>query len=391
MPLSSSALEPLLRVSMVPGVGALRLAQLLRHFGSAERVLGASAAEVAALPRFGGELAARVAAAGGAEARERTARVMERLAKIGAEAITPDDLAYPDAFRVLADAPFLLFATGRLELLGNPAVGVVGTREPTDYGRQAAMQLAGDLARAGYAVVSGMAKGIDAASHAGALAAGGETVGVLGHGIDLTYPGENKRLFAAMRERGLLVTELPPGAEPLAGNFPRRNRLISALSEGVLVVEMAVKSGAQHTVAYALEQGKEVFAVPGPIGSPMSAGTNQLLKEGARLVTSAEDILEELRGVGRSAPVRGSRAPAAEPLDLALGGGRPPAAPEPVQPDGLSPDEAQAWQALGAEPLHVDDVAVAAGLAPGGVLAALLGLELRGAAEQLPGKRYRRC
>lgn len=387
MPLSASALEPLLRLYMVPGVGPLRVAQLLRHFGSAERVLGATAAEVAALPRFGGELAGRVAAAAGAEARERTATAMERLAKLGAVALTPDDLAFPDAFRELADAPFLLFATGRLELLGNPAVGIVGTREPTDYGRQTAMQLAGDLARAGYAVVSGMAKGIDAAAHAGALGAGGETVGVLGHGIDLTYPRDNARLFAAMRERGLLVTELPPGAEPLAGNFPRRNRLISALSEGVLVVEMAAKSGAQHTVGYALEQGREVFAVPGPIGSPMSAGTNQLLKDGARLVTSADDVLEELRGVGRARTARPARAAAAPP---------PPAleftaASAPAQPDGLSPEEARTWAALGAEPLHVDQVAAAAGLAPGGVLAALLGLELRGAAEQLPGKRYRRC
>ncbi len=388
MPLSTSALEPLLRLYMVPGVGPLRVAQLLRHFGSAERVLGATATEVAALPRFGGELAGRVAAAAGAEARERTAKAMERLAKLGAVAVTSDDLAFPDAFRVLADAPFLLFAAGRLELLGSPAVGIVGTREPTDYGRQTAMQLAGDLARAGYAVVSGMAKGIDAAAHAGALGAGGETVGVLGHGIDLTYPRDNARLFAAMRERGLLVTELPPGAEPLAGNFPRRNRLISALSEGVLVVEMAAKSGAQHTVGYALEQGKEVFAVPGPIGSPMSAGTNQLLKEGARLVTSADDVLEELRGVGRAASGRVARAAASrQPLDL----GFHTSPPEPVQPEGLSADEAQAWTALGAEPLHVDQVAAAAGLAPGGVLAALLGLELRGAAEQLPGKRYRRC
>ena len=388
MPLSPSALEPLLRLYLVPGVGALRLAQLLRRFGSAERAMEAPVAEIAALPRFGANQAALVAAAAAQEARDRTAKAMERLEKLGAVAITPDDLAYPDAFRVLADAPFLLFATGRLELLGRPAVGMVGTREPTDYGRQTAMQLAGDLARAGYQVVSGMAKGIDAASHAGALAAGGETVGVLGHGIDLTYPRENARLFAAMRERGLLVTELPPGAEPLAGNFPRRNRLISALSEGVLVVEMAVKSGAQHTVAYALDQGKEVFAVPGPIGSPMSAGTNQLLKEGARLVTSADDIVEELRGVGRSGPVRAARDPS-EPLALDFGNGRP--APEPVQPAGLSAEEAQAWQALGAEPLHVEEVAAAAGLAPGGLLAALLGLELRGAVEQLPGKRYRRC
>jgi DNA processing protein len=385
MPLSASALEPLLRLAMIPGVGPLRLAQLLKRFGSAERALGASAADLTALPRFGEGLAGRVVAAAGPEGRERTTKALERLAKLGAVAITPDDLAYPDAFRVLPDAPFLLFACGRLELLGKPGVGMVGTREPTDYGRRTAQELAGDLARAGYGIVSGMAKGIDAASHAGALAADGDTVGVLGHGIDLVYPRENARLFAVMRERGLLITELVPGEEPRAGNFPRRNRLISALSEGVLVVEMAARSGAQHTVTYALEQGKEVFAVPGPIGSPVSAGTNQLLKEGARLVTSASDVLEELRGIGRPVPDAPRRA-GAHPASR-----EPQPAPEPAEPEGLSPDEAKTWAALGAEPLHVDDVAASAELAPGAVLAALLGLELRGAAEQLPGKRYRRC
>ncbi len=384
MPLSSAALEPLLRLSTVPGIGPGRLAQLLRRFGSAERVLAAAEAEVGELPGFGAELVRRVSEASGARARERTAQAMERMEKAGAVAITPDDRAYPDAFRSLPDPPFLLFASGNLELLGRPAVGIVGTREPTPYGRETAGRLAGDLARAGYAVVSGMAKGIDASAHAGALAAGGDTVGVLGHGIDRVYPRENARLFGAMRERGLLVTELPPGEEPRAGNFPRRNRLISALSEGVLVVEMAAKSGAQHTVTYALEQGKEVFAVPGPIGSAVSAGTNQLLKEGARLVTSAADVLEELRGVGRASPVGNRPAPQLPPdLEADLG-------PEPAEPDGLSEEEAKTWAVLGREPLHVDEVAAAAGLAPSGVLAALLGLELRDVVESLPGKRYRR-
>jgi len=306
MPLSQAALEPLLRLMMIPGIGPARVSALLRRFGSAERVLGAPAAQIGELPGFGKELVARIGTGAGEEARGRTQRALDTLEKVGAVAITPDDLAYPESFRQLADAPFLLFAAGDLELLGRPGIGIVGTREPTAYGRESATALAGELAREGYAIVSGMAKGIDAAAHVAALSAGGTTVGVLGQGIDVVYPRENARLFRAVRERGLLITELPPGAEPLAGNFPRRNRLISALSEGVLVVEMAVKSGAQHTVAYALEQGKEVFAVPGPIGSPMSAGTNQLLKEGARLVTSSADILEELRGVGRTA-VRSQR------------------------------------------------------------------------------------
>jgi DNA processing protein len=223
-----------------------------------------------------------------------------------------------------------------------------------------------------------MARGIDSAAHAAALDAGGTTVGVLGHGIDRVYPPENARLFSRVGERGLLLTELAPGEEPNAGNFPRRNRLIAALSLGVLVVEMGEKSGAQHTVTYALEQGKDVFAVPGPIGSPQSAGTNQLLKDGARLVTSAADILEELRGVGHAFRPAGGPASAANP-DVA-----------PPPPPDLVPDEAKVYAALAAEPRHVDDLAEATGMAPSNVLAALLGLELRELVEALPGKQFRR-
>ncbi len=385
MPLSSSALEPVLRLAMVPGVGPSRITTLLRHFGSAERALDAPSAEVARLPGFGTEMVRRMAAGGQKEGRERARRAMERLEKLGAVAITPDDRAYPDAFRALADSPFLLFALGRLELLGPPGMAIVGTREPTEYGRETTRRLAAELTGAGYVVVSGMAKGIDAAAHTAALEAGGDTVGVLGHGIDLVYPRENARLFQAVRERGLLLTELPPGEEPKAGNFPRRNRLIAALAEGVLVVEMGARSGAQHTVGYALEQGKDVFAVPGPVGSPASEGTNQLLKDGARLVTSAQDILEELRGVGRAAAAAPPRA------RVQVGPATAIAPPAPAEPADLSPEEARLWAALRPEPLHVDDLARAAEMATGSALAALLGLELRGAVEALPGKQYRRA
>lgn len=384
MPLSRAALEPLLRVAMAEGIGPSRLTALLRRFGSAERVLAAPAAEIASIPRFGEELVRRVVAAGGAAARESAREALGRLEELGAVALTPDDLAYPEAFRALPDAPFLLFAMGRLELLGEPGVGIVGTRNPTEYGRRTAAALAGELARAGWLVVSGMARGIDAEAHAAALTAGAGTVGVLGQGIDVIYPTENRRLFHDVREHGLLLTEFPPGMRPLSGNFPRRNRLIAALSEGVLVVEMGSRSGAQHTVTYALEQGKEVFAVPGPIGSPTSEGTNQLLKDGARLVTSAADVLEELRGVG------GPRGPSygRRPAPAAV----PPREPElfAAEPEGLAPEEARVLAALGPEPRHVDEIAAEVELAPASVLAALLGLELRGAAEALPGKRYRR-
>ena len=387
MPLAPAALEPLLRVAMVPGIGAARLSALLRHFGSAERVLAASPASVGALPGFGRELTRRVATASSPEAAQRAAKALETLKECGAVAITPDDLAYPDAFRALPDAPFLLFAIGRLELLGCAGVGIVGTREPSPYGREATAALAGDLARAGYCIVSGMAKGIDAAAHLAALDAGGTTVGVLGSGIDRVYPPENRNLFRRMREEGLLITELPPGEEPLAGNFPRRNRLIAALSEGVLVVEMGERSGAQHTVTYALELGREVFAVPGPIGSPTSAGTNQLLKDGARLVTSSSDILEELRGVGTAQPKPGSQSP--RPAAPVSAESAPSPAARPTSPADLAPEEARVFGVLTPEPRHVDDLAAAAELAPSNVLAALLGLELRGLVESLPGKQYR--
>jgi DNA processing protein len=377
MPLAAGALEPVLRLAIVEGIGPARLSALMARFGSAERVLAASAEALGALPGFGPEFVRRLRAASTDEGLQRARAALAALRRVGAVSITPADAAYPDAFRTLPDPPYLLFAIGNLELMGTPGIGVVGTRSPTDYGVRAAASLSGGLAGAGLTIVSGMAKGIDAAAHAAALDAGGATIGVLGHGIDRVYPPENAKLFARVRESGLLITELAPGEEPNAGNFPRRNRLIAALSLGVLVVEMGEKSGAQHTVTYALEQGKEVFAVPGPISSTRSTGTNQLLKDGARLVTSADDILEELRGVGHGV----SAAPPAQ-LEMIT-------APAPPPLD-LSPDEATVCAALSAEPLHVDELVAATGLAPGNLLAALLGLELREVAESLPGKRYRR-
>lgn len=378
MPLAPAALEPVLRLAIVEGIGPARLSALMARFGSAERILAAGADELAAVPGFGPELVRRLRAAATDEGRERARAALATLKRAGAVSLTPADAAYPDAFRTLPDPPYLLFASGNLELLGTPGVAVVGTRSPTDYGLHAAQSLSGELARAGLTIVSGMAKGIDAAAHAAALDAGGTTVGVLGHGIDQVYPPGNARLFQQVRERGLLITELAPGEQPNAGNFPRRNRLIAALSLGVLVVEMGEKSGAQHTVTYALEQGKEVFAVPGPISSARSAGTNQLLKDGARLVTGVADILEELRGVGHAVA-----APAPAVTDAG------PDVPPPPPP-GLAPDEAKVYAALTSDPRHVDDLAAASGLAPSNVLAALLGLELRDLAESLPGKQYRR-
>lgn len=377
-----TTLETLLRLAIVPGMGPARIALLLARFGSVERVLGARAAQIAEVPGFGAEFARRVAAAGTAEGLERARAALDALGRAGARVVTQEDAAYPQAFRALADPPFVLYAMGDVQLMSEPAIGIVGTRNPTDYGRRVASRLAYELARAGYGIASGMAKGIDAVAQTAALDAGGATVGVLGHGIDRIYPPENQRLFFRVRERGLLISELPPGEEPLAGNFPRRNRLIAALSAGVLVVEMGEKSGARHTVEYALELGKEVFAIPGPIGAAESVGTNQLLKEGARLVTSAQDILEELHGVGVVPHALNGRAAAAAAESA-------PPVRRPAPPPDLAPDEARVLGLLADDPRHVDDLATAAGMATNVTLAALLGLELRELAESLPGKQFR--
>jgi DNA processing protein len=360
-------------------VGPGRFAVLMKRFGSVDAILGAPVGELSRLPGFGPEMARRVAEAGSHAGLARARDAQGRMDRVGAVAILPHDDAYPEPFRQLADPPFILFACGDLAPLATPGVGMVGTRHPTAYGRQAAALLARELASVRCPVVSGMAKGIDAAAHAAALEEGGPTIGVLGAGIDRSYPPENARLFTRMREKGTLITEMPPGEEPNAGNFPRRNRLISALSAAVVVVEMGDKSGARHTVDYALELGREVFAVPGPITSPASAGTNALLRDGARVATCARDLLEVMHGVGFRLPD-----PLPQP-EVVQGELAMPSAPR------LPGDEAVVLDAIGDAVRHVDGVAGATQLPPNRILAALLSLELRGLVESLPGKQYRRA
>jgi DNA processing protein len=372
MPLSASRLDPLLRLALVQGVGPQRFALLTERFGSVESTLGASVGELAKLPGIGSELARRISEAGNNGFGRRVDAAMREIERVGAVAFDATDPLYPQSFRVLADPPFLLFAAGDTALLTREGVAMVGTRAPTLYGRDAAKSLASGLAWAGFGIISGMARGIDTIAHRAALDAGGHTIGVLGHGIGQVYPPENRGLFAAVRDRGLLLTELPPGEKPLAGNFPRRNRLIAALSQAVLVVEMGFKSGAQHTVTYALELGKEVMAVPGPISVPSCAGTNQLIRDGAVMVTCADDVIDEIRGVGAAASYGGTDAAERAPAPM------------------LSAEEQRLLALLGGEPAHVDELAGASRMGVGILLSALLDLELKGLAEPLPGSRYRR-
>jgi DNA processing protein len=271
--------------------------------------------------------------------------------------------------RQVADPPPVLFVRGRLETEDARAVALVGTRRATAYGRAVVERLARDLVAAGLTVVSGLAKGIDTFAHHGALAAGGRTIAVLGNGLDQVYPPENDGLARRIVEsgRGALVSEFAPGVPPDAVNFPRRNRIISGLSLATVIVEAGEKSGALITADFALEQGRDVLAVPGSIMSPGSVGTHQLLRQGATPVTCAEDILEAIGSTLANQPLPVRQAP------------------------DLGADESAVCGALDAEPRHVDELARSLNFAPGTVSATLAMLELKGLARQVGSMLYTRA
>jgi DNA processing protein len=287
------------------------------------------------------------------------------------------DAHYPAALRNLPQPPPVLYVQGRLGLLERPGIAVVGTRAHSTYGRDAAVSLVVGLVRAGYTIVSGMARGIDGIAHRTALDVGGDTVGVLGTGIDVPYPPEHEELFQAIAERGCLVSEFPPGTPPHKWHFPQRNRIIAGLSRGVLVIEAPEKSGALITAGYALDEGKEVFAVPGPIHNPTSQGPNRLIQDGAALVTSAADILRVL-GSRTGEPLPEPAAAGVEALELE--GSHPqPAASELAR---------RIWAALEAGGMDLESLTAELGAEPAALSVALLELELSGLVEKLPGPRY---
>lgn len=284
-----------LALRLVPGLGARGAARLLEQFGLPQAVFRASRAELEEAG-LSGAVAQSIASAC---AFEEAVEQQRRMREAGAELIALRDPRYPPLLREIYDPPILLFARGCVELLQAPMLAVVGTRRPTPYGMAVAERLAADLAGAGLVIVSGMARGIDTASHRGALSATGDTVAVFGCGADVVYPAENRGLAAEIARRGLIVSEFPMGTPGQPQNFPVRNRIISGMSLGVLVVEGAQYSGSAITARLAMEQGREVFAVPGNITSKMSWGPNLLIKQGAKLVQEAGDVLVELPAAER--------------------------------------------------------------------------------------------
>lgn len=279
-----------LALRLTPGLGTRRSTLLLERFRTPQAIFRASPSELeaAGIP---GALARTVASGSSFE----DAATQQQLMKEAGAALVPlGDARYPEPLRKIYDPPPVLFAKGRIELLSSICIGVVGTRHPTPYGNAAAERLAGDLARAGLTIVSGMARGIDTASHKACLAAGGNTIAVLGCGVDIVYPSENKKLAAELAVRGLIISEFPMGATAFPQNFPIRNRIVSGLSCGLLVVEGAQYSGSAITARLAMDQGREVFAVPGNITSKMSWGPNLLIKQGAKLVQDWNDVVVDL-------------------------------------------------------------------------------------------------
>jgi DNA processing protein len=353
---------------LAPGLGQAGLWRLLDHFGGPDRVLAASPADHLRVPGIQARQVAGLTSPG--QLRQRGREELALLQRKGCCAISYSDEDYPDLLRQTADPPPVLFMKGRKELLRSDCLAVVGSRASTAYGRRTASCLAASLASS-LTIVSGMALGIDAEAHAGALAAGGGTIAVLGCGLDIIYPYQNRRLYQQIGESGLLLSEYPFGTTPDAFRFPARNRIIAGLSLGVLVVEAARKSGSLITAQMALDAGREVFAVPGQVDSYKSEGAHWLLKQGAKLVQSGEDVLEELRLAPRDQP------------EQAGGGRRPGSVPG-------DPEAAQLLACIEPYPQPRERLLAVSGCPPARLSELLLLLELEGLIEMLPGDAVRR-
>jgi len=369
-----------LRLHLTDQVGAITFAKLLKHFGGIEQVMDASAGHLTSVPGVGVKTARRIA-----ESRDNIDVEAElNLAdELGVRIITLDCTDYPPLLKQIHDPPAVLYVKGNLTRADELAVAVVGSRTCSHYGHEQASRLSHLLAAAGFTIVSGLARGIDSAAHRGALAADGRTIAVQGRGLAGVFPPENTDLAQRIAENGALISELPLQYEPLSGTFPARNRIISGLSLATIVVEAGKRSGALITAHSAMEQNREVMAVPGRVDAPGSAGPHKLIKDGAVLVESIQDILEALGRVGKilkshadEAATKAQRAN--EPALFNL---------EQIH---LTESESAVFDCLDHEPCHTDRIIAQSKLAPGGVYAALTSLQLKGLVKQLPGGFYQK-
>jgi DNA processing protein len=373
MPASDSSVDgpaAELLLTLTPGIGPRLRKALLEHFGSAAAVIRAQARELCDVPGIGQKLSRGIV-----QARKQidVAAELERCRAGGVSVLVESGGDYPEILRKIPDPPGVLFVRGQLEASDGLAVAIVGTRHATQYGVTQAERLAAGLARAGYTIVSGLARGIDAVAHRAALAAGGRTLAVLGSGVLNIYPPEHEQLAADVIARGAVISENPPLSPPLAGAFPQRNRIVTGLSLGVIVVEAADRSGALISARHATEQGREVFAVPGRVDSRMSRGCHKLIRDGAKLVETVDDVLEELGPLATPTPLAAGQEPVRHPAELQLN----------------EPEKA-VLAVIGDDPQTIDDVAAHSGLPVQNVLSTISVLEMRRLIRRLGGNRVMR-
>ncbi len=353
-----------LALNFVQGIGSVIFRRLVDRFRSPEAVFRATEKELLKVEGVSRNLILEIQK-GPHEKRVR--KELALLNEVGGKILTFHDELYPYRLREIYDPPPLLYLRGDLKKEDELAVAVIGSRKTTQYGRWMAEKISQDLSRHGITIVSGMARGIDSIAHWGALSSGGRTIAVLGCGVDVIYPAENRALSRKIIEQGALLSEFPMGTPPESGHFPRRNRIISGLAIGVVIVQAGERSGALITAGYALEQGREVFAVPGNVGTETSRGTNRLIREGAKMVESSDDILEEILPQWKKAR-EGSQE---EEFFL-----------------DLSEEERKLYSLLGTDPLHIDTLIRGSQLEPGQVSSLLLNLEMKGLVAQWPGKYF---
>ncbi|MEW6584344.1 MAG: DNA-processing protein DprA [Nitrospirota bacterium] len=349
-------------LSQLPDVGPVRAKRLLSEFGTPERIFSERPERLPVSDVVGKKIVKSIREFSAWDMIEKQMALMDEKA---IKAVTYFDQSYPELLRTVDDAPVILYRMGDFDAQDKFAISIVGSRKPTPYGSSVAERISGELASMGFTIVSGMARGIDSIAHGGALKVRGRTIAVLGSGIDVPYPPENRPLMEKIANSGCVLSEFPPGTSPDRENFPKRNRLISGISLGVLVVEATSDSGSLITAGCALEQGRDVFSVPGCITSPNSQGTNDLIRKGAVLTRKAEDIVEEL------APVLKGFIKQKGTVKVEI-----------------TEEEKRLCDLLSAEPKQVDAVSRESGLPAAQVLGILLGLELKGAVKQITGKRF---
>lgn len=350
----------------IPQLGPVSIRRLIKTFGSAKAVFGAKLNDLASVDIVGPKKAEAVKSY---DEFDDLAYKIDDLEDRGIKAVFDTSPLYPQSLKSLGDdAPAMLYIKGAVTEADKFAVAIVGSRSASPYGRIATERISTDLASMGITIVSGLARGIDTAAQKCCLESGGRSIGVMGCGMDLIYPPENKWLYDACEKSGAVISEFPPDAPPLKINFPRRNRLISGLALGVLVVEAAPSSGSLITAKHALEQGKEVFSVPGSITSELSDGTNKLIKDGAKIVTSADDIIEELAPMLKGF-IKSINRKANAPVEL-------------------DDEERAVCDIMTPEPAHIDAISRNCGMAAAKTLALLCGLELKGVVRQIEGKRF---